>query len=165
MGQSFKTYKNKLLLEDLFNEIFETSPFKLNFEFTLYSEGIKTEFEDLKSNKIKIYFYYLNNDLYELDFTVKGTSFQSPDVNYSLKDYTSLLSTVAQATSQFLKEYKPLGLKIEGTNIFSKIERNPKFKGQKNRIYKYFISKIEDKGDYGVDKENEHSNVISLMRK
>jgi hypothetical protein len=165
MGQSFKTYKNQILLEDLFNEIFDTPSFKSNFEFSPSFNGIETKFGDLDNNKIKIYFYSLDNNLYELDFTVEGTSYQYEKVKYSLKDYTSLLATVAEATSQFLKEYKPLGLKIEGTNIFSKIERDPKFEGQKNRIYKYFINKIEDTGEYMVDKEQESLNIISLVRK
>jgi hypothetical protein len=74
-----------------------------------------------------------------------------------------LLSTIAEATSQFLGLYSPIGLLIKGNNILRKIDKNPSTKDQKDRIYSFFISQIEDKGKYMVDKSNPEG--IALMRK
>jgi hypothetical protein len=74
-----------------------------------------------------------------------------------------LLSTIAEATSQFLGLYSPIGLLIKGNSVLRKIDKNPSTKGQKDRIYSFFISQIEDKGKYMVDKSNPEG--IALMRK
>jgi hypothetical protein len=94
---------------------------------------------------------------------INNTSFKDLDVNYTLKDYTKLLSTVASATSQFLDKYEPIGLKIKGADDYRKIQNKEKTQGQKTRIYDYFISQIEDKGKYMVDKTDPEG--IALMRK
>ena len=165
MGQSFKTYKDRILLSEMLDEIFDSEPFKNNFNFKDEENGdVKVEsFKDPLSNKINIVFYNIKNNLYELDFGVNGNSFSNFNLEYSLKDYSLLLSTIAQAVSQFLERYKPKGLKIEGEDSFEKIIKNPDKDGQKNSIYKFFISQIEDKGDYMVDKSIPKG--IALMRK
>ncbi|MDB4232162.1 hypothetical protein N9795_00500 [Candidatus Pelagibacter sp.] len=165
MGQSFKTYRDRILLSEMLDEIFDSEPFKNNFNFGLnnYKDVVITPFQDPQDNEIKIIFYNEGNGLYEIDFMVNNTSFKDLDVNYTLKDYTKLLSTVASATSQFLEKYKPLGLKIKGADDYRKIQNKEKAQGQKTRIYDYFISQIEDKGKYMVDKSNPEG--IALMRK
>jgi hypothetical protein len=165
MGQSFKTYRDRILLSEMLDEIFDSEPFKNNFNFDLnnYKDVVITPFQDPQDNEIKIIFYNEGNGLYEIDFMVNNTSFKDLDVNYTLKDYTKLLSTVASATSQFLDKYEPKGLKIKGADDYRKIQNNEKAQGQKTRIYDYFISQIEDKGKYMVDKSNPEG--IALMRK
>lgn len=165
MGQSFKTYKDRILLSEMLDEIFDSEPFKNNFNFGLnnYKDVVITPFQDPQDNEIKIIFYNEGNGLYEIDFMVNNTSFKDLDVNYTLKDYTKLLSTVASATSQFLDKYEPKGLKIKGADDYRKIQNKEKAQGQKTRIYDYFISQIEDKGKYMVDKSSPEG--IALMRK
>jgi len=106
MGQSFKTYKDRILLSEMLDEIFDSEPFKNQFELSgeLGKDVIVNEFKDLKGNIIDIYFNCINTKsyLYELDFMVNKSSFDNPNLEYSVKDYTQLLSTIAEATSQFL---------------------------------------------------------------
>ena len=165
MGQSFKTYRDRMLLSEMLDEIFDSKPFKNNFNFSLnnYKDVVVAPFQDPQDNEIKIIYYNEGNGLYEIDFMVNNTSFKDLDVNYTLKDYTKLLSTVALATSQFLDKYEPIGLKIKGADDYGKTQHKEKAQGQKTRIYDYFISQIEDKGKYMVDKSN--SEGIALMRK
>ena len=167
MGQSFKTYKVRILLSEMLDEIFDSEPFKNQFEFSgeLGKDVIVNEFKDLTGNIIDIYFNCINTKsyLYELDFMVNKSSFDNPNLEYSVKDYTQLLSTIAEATSQFLGLYSPIGLLIKGNNILRKIDKNPSTKDQKDRIYSFFMSQIEDKGKYMVDKSNPEG--IALMRK
>jgi hypothetical protein len=165
MGQSFKTYKDRILLSEMLDEIFDSESFKNNFNFGLnnYKDVVVTPFPDPQDNEIKIIYYNEGNGLYEIDFMVNNTSFKDLDVNYTLKDYTKLLSTVANATSQFLDKYEPKGLKIKGVDDYGKVQSKEKAYGQKTRIYDYFISQIEDKDKYMVDKTDPEG--ISLMRK
>ena len=167
MGQSFKTYKDRILLSEMLDEIFDSNPFETQFEFSgeLGQNVIIKGFYDPKENVIDIHFSCVNikSNLYELDFMVNKSSFDNPNLEYSIKDYTQLLSTVAEATTQFLKSYSPTGLLIKGNNIFRKMDKRPSSEGQKDRIYNFFISQIEDKGKYMVDKS--HPEGIALMKK
>lgn len=165
MGQSFKTYKDRILLSEILDELFDSNPFKSNFNFSLNNSNdvVVTPFKDLQDNEIRIIFYNEGNNLYELDFMINNTSFKDWDVTYTLGEYSKLLSTVASATSQFLEEYSPVGLKISGVDDFRKVQNKEKAQGQKTRIYDYFISQIEDKGEYMVDKSAKDG--IALMKK
>ena len=165
MGQSFKSYKDRITLSEIIGELFDSKPFTSTFNFSLnnYKDIVVTPFQDPQDNEIKIIYYNDGNGLYEIDFMVNNTSFKDLDVNYTLKDYTKLLSTVANATSQFLDKYEPTGLKIKGVDDYRKIQDKEKAQGQKTRIYDYLISQIEDKGNYMVDKSVKDG--IALMRK
>ena len=101
--------------------------------------------------------------MYELDYSINGSSFTNPDLDYTIKDYSILLNTVAKAIDQFLLKYNPLGLIIEGADYSGKLISNPKSLGQKNRIYSYFITQIKDNPNYIVDKTK--SGTINLIRK
>ena len=165
MGQSFKSYKDRILISEILGELFDSKPFISTFNFSLnnYKDIVVTPFKDPQDNEIKIIYYNEGNDLYELDFMVNNTSFKDWDVKYTLGEYTKLLSTIASATSQFLNKYKPVGLKIKGVDDYRKIQDKEKAQGQKTRIYDYLISQIEDKGDYMVDKSPRDG--IALIRK
>ena len=167
MGVALDIYKRKIkrILKEILNqnldlvEIFDSPPFKTNFEFEEDPEEIFTKFEDLKNNKIRVIFHKMNNNVYMLDFTVNGTSYKDSKVNYSLKDYTTLLATVAQATSQFIDKYEPNALRIDGADSFEK-ELIGK-KGQKINIYDYFINNMKHKSDYSIQyKTNGNFDLI-----
>jgi len=149
----------------MLGEIFDSEPFRSNFNFNLnnHKDIVVAPFQDSQDNKIRIIYYNEGNGLYEIDFMVNNTSFKDYEVSYTLKNYTKLLSTVASATSQFLDKYEPKGLKMQGSDDYRKIQNKEKAQGQKTRIYDYFISQIEDKGKYMVDKSI--PGGIALMRK
>lgn len=165
MGQSFKSYKDRILLSEIIGELFDSKPFTSTFNFSLnnYKDIVVTPFQDPQDNEIKIIYYNEGNGVYELDFMINGTSFKDRDVNYTLGEYTKLLSTIASATSQVLDKYKPVGVLLTGTNVYEKIANKPQAEGQKDRIYRFFISQIEDQGNYMVDKSVRDG--IALMRK
>jgi len=168
MGASLQSYKNyikELILEELL-EIYDSDPFKNNFNFTDFGGYISTgKFEDPQNNNIEVLFHKLGNNLYELDFLVNQSSYSTQDSNYNTKDYSKLLITVAKAVTQFLDEIQPRGLSIDGneTENFKKLEKKPQSQGQKNRLYNYFISKINPKDDYGVGKNK--NGTINIMRR
>lgn len=85
----------------------------------------------------------MNNGFFEIDFTVNGSSYENIGIDYSLKEYTSLILTVFKCIEQFIEEYSPQGVKIEGEDSFTKQE-----KGQKNTIYKYALQNIDTPADY-----------------
>lgn len=141
----------RVLIKESLTEIFDSKPFKTDFTFRKFDESIKTpSFKDPKGNIIEIYFYKDGNNTYLLDFTVNGNSFKARDVKYTLTEYSQLLATVAKATSLFLQEYQPLGLVLSGVDDFKKMDRKSQAKGQKDRLYKYFITKLDDNPDYAV---------------
>ena len=123
-----RTIKEILEQDPNLNEIFDSSPFKTEFNFKENVDEIYDEFLDPQQNKIKIFFYKGPHNTYMLDFTVNGHSGKAIDVEYSLKDYTSLLGNIAKATSQFLDKYKPKALKIDGEDTFEK-----EYKGKKGQ--------------------------------
>jgi hypothetical protein len=166
MGASLNSYKKylKQIIKETISEIYNSNPIKTSFNFTDKGDYIETEeFKDYKDNNIKILFYKLKNNIYELDYSVNGSSFTNKDLEYNVKDYSILLNTVAKAVDQFLVEYKPLALTMEGADYSGKLISNPKALGQKNRIYDYFILQLKDNTDYKIDKSK--SGIVNLVRK
>ena len=156
MGISLQTYKTQAInkiIKEVFYEIFDSIPLQNTFVISPSHEGYSTEnLKDEKGNLIKVIFHSIGNEMYELDFTVNGNSFSNSDINYTVKQYSKLLHTVAKAVSQFLHQINPKGLQIDGADSFSKILRKEKAAGQKNFIYDYFISKIENDQDYKIER-------------
>lgn len=171
MGLSFKIHKRLIKEElkpnllELVDEIFDSNSFRSEFTFAgnLGDDIDINSFQDPKDNVVSIYFYHDGNNIYTLDYSINGDSYQAKGVGYTLKDYTQLLATIAEAVSQFLQKYHPVGLQIKGTDIVGKVISRASTEGQKDRIYKFFISQIEDKGNYMVDKSVKDG--IALMRK
>ena len=171
MGLSFKIYK-RLIKEELkpnllevVDEVFDSNSFRSEFTFAgnLGDDVDVNSFQDPKGNVVSIYFYHDGNSIYTLDYSINGDSYQAKGVEYTLRDYTQLLATIAEVVSQFLQKYNPVGLQIKGTDIVGKVINRPSAKNQKDRIYKFFISQIEDQGNYMVDKSVRDG--IALMRK
>jgi hypothetical protein len=165
MGISLQTYKTqalKRLITETLYEVLDSEAFKTSFNLTLSDEGYTTEiFEDGEGNLIRVIFHSLGKEMYELDFTLNGSSFSNPDINYTIKQYSSLLYTVANAVSQFLQEIKPKGLKIDGEDSFAKILKRINPKSQKNLIYDYFLSKIRNDTGYKIERlEGGNFNLI-----
>ena len=125
MGISLQTYKTqslKRLITEVLYEIFDSEAFKSSFTITPSNEGYSSEsFEDEEGNSIRVIFHSSGKEMYELDFTVNGSSFSNPDIQYTVKQYSRLLHTVAQAVSQFLKQNHPRGLQVDGADSFTKI--------------------------------------------
>lgn len=170
MGITLELYKQKIreLIKEVIEkenlkELFDSPPFKTNFDFKENSSEIYVDtFLDPQKNKIKIYFHKMSNNVYMLDFTVNGHSGKAPGINYSLKQYTILLSTIGKALSQFLLKYKPSALKIDGEDTIEKELKGKK--GQKINIYNIFINTIDDNPDYMVS-DRKPDGSFNLSRK
>lgn len=135
------------ILKNYLKELFDTSPFKTTFEFQDEPWRILTKFKDNQGNNIKVYFHKEDNDLYTVDFMVNGSSYSS-DLDYSVKEYSSLIHTIYLTINQFLEEYEPKALDIGGADSFKKIEKGQE--GQKSLIYKYASSFFKPNPNYKV---------------
>ena len=167
MGISLSTYKRQALerlVKEAVNEIFDSAPFRTSFGIKKSEEGYSTEpFEDPAGNTIKVIFHSVSPEYYELDFTFNGSSFGKLETKYSLKQYSELLNTVAAATSQFLDEVSPKGIKFEGVESFEKIYLRPDKQGQKSRIYDQFITQLKKDDSYAIDRQKD--GMFNLIRK
>jgi hypothetical protein len=165
MGQTLASFKKTPQLLEIISELFDTRPFKNSFTFQTsdYADFESEDFKDMKGNHIKIYFTSVGDGLYELEFSVNGTSYEPIDAEYNLKDYSALIATIAKGASTFIKEFSPQGLLIKGSDAFGKMVKKPKSVGQKDRLYLYYISQIEDDGRYMIDKTNKEG--IALVKK
>ena len=153
----------RILLEEDLKEIFDSKPFRTSFKI---GRGQTAEYEtqpfnDDQGNQIIVGFISAGSDVYEVDFQVNGNSFKDINVTYSIVEYSKLLGTVAQDVSQFIKEYKPYGIVIRGVDSFSKVLKRPSTEGQEDRVYDYFIVKMEEHPDYKVGR---YSDGIGLQR-
>ncbi len=152
-----------LLKEVTLDEIFDNKPFKTSFKidpgFEVHYEV--ESFKDPQGNTVNIYFIESGEDIFEIDFQLNGNSFKASDVNYTLKDYTSLLSTIALAVTQFLQKYKPYGITFRGADDFESVSKNPNKKGQKDRIYDFFITQLGDNENYKIGR---YPDGIGLQR-
>jgi hypothetical protein len=152
-----------ILKEITLQEIFDSKPFKTSFNIKPGFEATyQTEvFKDPQGNNIEIFFVESGEDVYEVDFQVNGNSFKAANVNYSLKDYTSLLSTIAAGVSQFLYKYQPYGVIFRGADDFTSVSKNPNKRGQKDRIYDFFITQLGDNENYKLGR---YPDGIGLQR-
>jgi hypothetical protein len=154
--------KEEILKHSYLQEIFDSSPFKTQFNFQDDGYEIKSEyFKDSQENDIQVIFHKMSRENYEIDFTVNGSSYENLDINYSLKEYTSLISTVFKCIEQFINGYFPEGLYIEGEDSFTKKDIGKK--GQKNSIYKYALENINIPPNY-VLLTNESGGVQILKK-
>ena len=167
MGVSLSTYKKQALerlVKEAVNEIFDSAPFRRSFSIQKSEEGFSTDsFEDPAGNTIRVIFHSISPGYYELDFTFNGSSFGKFETKYSLKQYSELLNTVAAATSQFLDEVGPKGLKFEGVEAFEKIYLKPEKEGQKSRVYDQFITQLKKDNSYAIDRQRD--GMFNLIRK
>jgi hypothetical protein len=146
------------ILEQQLEELFDSSPFKTSFDFEDEPWRISTNFKDSQGNDIKIYFHKEGDDLYIVDFMVNGSSYSSK-VDYSVKEYSSLIHTIYLAINQFLEEFSPKALDIGGADSFKKLEKGKE--GQKSLIYKYASNFFKPNLNYRVlYKNNGDLNII-----
>jgi hypothetical protein len=167
MGISLNTYKEQALqrlIKEAMNEIFDSAPFKADFNIERSQEGYSTErFEDPAGNTIRIIFHSISGEYFELDFTFNGSSFGRFETNYSIKQYSQLLKTVAAAVSQFLKEVRPKAIKFEGVEAFKKIALRTSKEGQKSRVYDQFITQLKNDTEYSIDRQED--GAFNLIKK
>lgn len=161
MGRDIKHHKSFILIEivkEKIVELFNTNSFKNHFDFNENNDYIFTNFRDSYDNNIRIMFHKIENNMYELDFTVNGSSYSS-SVDYSLKDYTSLIKTVYEAVNQFLDEFSPKAIAIEGVDSINKIRKGKE--GQKSLIYKYASYFLKPHDGYKIlYNQNGNINII-----
>jgi hypothetical protein len=167
MAGKLNTVKSMLLVnllkEVALDEIFDSKPFKTSFNI---GPGFEAHYEvesfkDPQGNTIDIYFIESGDDTYELDFQLNGNSFKASDVEYTLKDYTSLLATIALAVTHFLEKYEPYGVVFRGADDFESVSKNPNKRGQKDRIYDFFITQLGDNENYKLGR---YPDGIGLQR-
>ena len=167
MAGKLNTVKSMLLVnllkEITLDEIFDSKPFKTSFKI---GPGFEAHYEvesfkDPQGNTVDIYFTESGEDIFEIDFQLNGNSFKASDVSYTLKDYTSLLSTIALAVTQFLEKYEPYGITFRGADDFRSVSKNPNKKGQKDRIYDFFITQLGDNRNYKIGR---YPDGIGLQR-
>jgi len=167
MAGKLNTVKSMLLVnllkEITLDEIFDSKPFKTSFKI---GPGFEAHYEvesfkDPQGNTVDIHFIESGEDVFEIDFQLNGNSFKASDVNYTLKDYTSLLSTIALAVTQFLEKYEPYGITFRGADNFESVSKNPNKKGQKDRIYDFFITQLGDNRNYKIGR---YPDGIGLQR-
>lgn len=158
-----KTLLVNILKEITLSELFDSKPFKTSFSIRPgFEAAYETEsFKDLQGNTVDILFLESGEDVYEVDFQINGNSFKASEVEYSLKDYTSLIATVAAAVTQFLNKYQPYGVVFRGADDFASVGKNPNKKGQKDRIYDYFITQLGDNENYKLGR---YPDGIGLQR-
>lgn len=166
-GYNYRDVLKQIIEEEVLKysnllEIFDSSPFQSHFRFLKYEYGVKSEtFKDNQGNTIQVIFHKMNNENYEVDFTVNGSSYENLNIVYSVKDYSSLIQTVFKCIEQFIEEYDPEGLGIEGEDSLTKIDVGKK--GQKNSIYKYALKNINIPPNY-VLLTNENGGVQILKK-
>lgn len=154
--------KEEILKCSHLQEIFDSSPFKTQFDFQDDGYKVKSEyFKDNQENNIQVIFHKMRGENYEIDFTVNGSSYENLDIIYSIKEYSSLISTVFKCIEQFINEYSPEGLYIEGEDSITKKDIGKK--GQKNSIYKYALENINIPPNY-VLLTNESGGVQILKK-
>lgn len=159
MGISFNTYKKskieELIREQLYAEIFDTSAMSVDLTPHPSKYGGHYEvraFKDASGNEITINFWHVGNGVFDLDFSVDGDSYGNYNKSYRLKEYTKLLATVAKSVDVFLDEVRPVGLVMDGVDSPRLVSKKAEKEGQKNRIYSYFVSMMEDRDDYKLEK-------------
>jgi hypothetical protein len=142
-----QTIREEIQKQLFLKEIFDSSPFKTKFNFRDIEYKIKSEyFKDNQENTIQVIFHKMRGENYEVDFTVNGSSYENLGVAYSVKEYSSLISTVFKCVEQFIDEYSPEGLYIEGED--SIVKKDIGKKGQKNAIYKYALQNVDIPSNY-----------------
>jgi len=167
MGTSIIAQKNRIrrLISEVvnLNELFETPPFKTNFDFIEDGGNVESKpFHDHKKNTIKVYFYNMGNNAFEVDFTLNGSSYANSDINYPIPEYTSLIKTVYACINQFMVDYSPNAIKVEGADTFEKIAKGKK--GQKNSIYMYSIDFLDPNNNYYIN-TNYSNGDFELIKK
>jgi hypothetical protein len=148
----------QIVKEEIFNEILNSPPLVTTFrwddnpeEMGLHDYSI-IPFKDTKGNVIQIEFEYKGDEIYDLLFRVNGFLFSNSGVKYSVIEYARLLSTVALAVNFFLEDVKPDVLNVFGADNPGLVVNKSEKEGQKNRIYSYYFSKIENNSNYSMEK-------------
>lgn len=146
MAQSYLNYKQNLTeSEQKLLEIGQlVSPYQTSFDFdeTYRTYAIDTMFRDDKGNDVEVRFHRLNfleeeSNSFEVAFIVNG--FSAEAFKTDTKHFFKIISTVVQAINQFIEEYQPSQLWIEG---FDK----PGKEGQKDAIWMQY-AKVNIKAD------------------
>jgi hypothetical protein len=151
----------QIVKEEIFNEILNSPPLVTTFrwdedpeEMGLHDYSI-VPFKDTKGNVIQIEFEYKGDETYDALFRVNSNLFSNSNIKYSVLEYARLLSTVALAVNFFLEDVKPDVLNVFGADAPGLTVNKSEKEGQKNRIYTYYFSKIENNSNYRMEKTSD----------
>lgn len=165
MGTLLEAFQSRMEREGIY-ELFDSLPIQTEFTFEDRGDDLITNpILDGKGNVLRVLFHKGRNDIFMLDFIINGSSFENPDIEYSVKEYSTLVATVSQVVNQFLKEYTPYGVMLGGVDSMTKVEKRAAFKGQKNRIYAYFLMQLKGNMDYYTIKEKGDLGMSLVRRK
>lgn len=141
MARSYQNYKQNLNEdEQRLLEIGQlVKPYDEGFLFNEKGNMIYTDFRDDQKNGISVRFHRFkegSND-FEVEFAVNG--FNGEAFKTDTKHFFKISSTVTQAINEFIKEFQPTQLFIEGSD-------KPGKEGQKDKIWIQY-AKVNIKAD------------------
>lgn len=143
MAQSYSNYKQNLNeVEQKLLEIGQlVPPYQENFNFEDRGHMLVADFKDDRGNTIDVRFHRFKqgSSSFEVEFTVNGFSAQA--FKTDTKHFFKVISTVIQAINQFIREYSPAQLWIQG---FDKPEKE----GQKGKIWLQYAKVNIQANDY-----------------
>lgn len=141
MAQSYNNYiQNLNEHEQKLQEIGQlVQPYENNFLFQEKPNVIYVDFKDHEKNLIDVLFHRFkeDSDNFEVEFMMNKKSGEA--FKTDTKHFFKIISTVIQIINEFIEQYKPTQLYIEGFDKKNK-------EGQKNKIWLQY-AKINLKAD------------------
>lgn len=150
----------ELIQEEIMAELFDSPAFKKSFTFTSKDKSnlYLTTFQDKLGQEVEVAFTRVDEkeESFYLDYSIDGVHalVSRKRTEYTLKHFTQVLATVAKAVEEFIKKYSPRAIIIDGLDSFFKDS------GQKNRIYKYFISQLKDTKGYAIQTYKDTGTIL-----
>ena len=141
MARSHQLYKQNLSeTESKLQEIGQrVQPYDSNFSFTEIGNMIRSDFRDDQRNDISVRFHRFKegSNGFEVEFTINNRSVEA--FKTDMKHFFKIISTVIQVINEFIEEYNPTQLFIDG-------EYKPGKEGQKDKLWLQY-SKVNLKAD------------------
>jgi len=142
MARSLKNYRQNLNeSEQKLQEIGQLiKPYQNKFKFEEKGNSIFTRFNDDQTNQIRVFFHRFKTGVnsFEVEFDINNQGVEA--FKTTTKHFFKIISTVIAVINQFIEEYQPIQLYIEGLDKKRKV-------GQKNNIWlQYAKVNIKDQG-------------------
>lgn len=141
MARSHQLYKQNLSeTESKLQEIGQrVQPYDSNFSFTEIGNMIRSDFRDDQRNDISVRFHRFKegSNGFEVEFTINNRSVEA--FKTDMKHFFKIISTVIQVINEFIEEYNPTQLFIDG-------EDKPGKEEQKDKLWLQY-SKVNLKAD------------------
>ena len=128
MARSHQLYKQNLSeTESKLQEIGQrVQPYDSNFSFTEIGNMIRSDFRDDQRNDISVRFHRFKegSNGFEVEFTINNRSVEA--FKTDMKHFFKIISTVIQVINEFIEEYNPTQLFIDGEDKPGKEEQKDK---------------------------------------